>query len=120
MLNAGDFKEKIKIYKLPRETDKDGFVRNAEVPVLVCELYARMRPTRGYSLMMNNSDFSKAYINFEVRYHPKLKMINPGDLIETRRNNIKYKIEYITNADDSYKLIEMQCKAVEFNGKFYV
>lgn len=120
MLNAGDFKEKIKIYKSTRGTDKDGFMKNVEVPVPVFEVYARMRPTRGYSLMMNGSDFSKAYINFEVRYHPKFKMINPGDLIETKRNKIKYKIEYITNADDSYKLIEMQCKAVEFNGKFYV
>jgi SPP1 family predicted phage head-tail adaptor len=88
-------------------TDEEGF--QTETTRVVLEPYANIKTTRGMTIIINNSDFEKAYTNFTIRY-PKTE-INRDMLIEFRGKI--YSIEYINNIDEACVEMELQCKEVK-------
>ena len=106
MINAGKYNKKISIYEKVVQKDNDGFKKAQEVIVLTT--YANIKTTRGMTLIMNNSDFEKAYTNFTIRY-PKTE-IRRDMLI--KYNGKTYTIEYLNNIDEANVELEIQAKEV--------
>mgnify|MGYP002522220653 CR=1 FL=1 len=106
MINAGKYNHKIKIYSVEIIEDDEGF--QTEKKTIVLEPYANVRTTKGMTIIINNSDFEKAYTNFTIRY-PKTA-INRDMMIEFRDKT--YTIEYLNNIDEACVELEMQCKEV--------
>lgn len=104
--NAGEYNKKITIYQVIKTTDADGFPITAENVVL--EPYAKVKTTKGFTLIANNSDFEKAYTNFTIRY--PITEINRDMLIRFR--NKTYTIEYLNNIDEANVELEIQAKEV--------
>ena len=107
MINAGNYKTKIKIINIEEQIDAEGFkIENKEITIL--EPYARIKTTKGFTLIQNDTDFSKSYTNFTIRF-PKKEI--------TREMFIKYKnkiytIEYLNNIDEMGIELEIQAKEV--------
>lgn len=107
MINAGKYNRKIIIYKIVKSTDSAGFPINIETQVL--STYANLKTLRGFTLITNNTDFEKAYINFTIRY-PKTVEITRDMLISFRGKT--YSIEYLNNIDFANVELEIQAKEV--------
>lgn len=107
MINAGDYNKKISIYQIVISEDNAGFKTKSKSIVL--NTYAKVKTTKGFTLIMNNTDFEKAYTNFTIRY-PKVK-ITRDMLIEY--NDKTYSIEYLNNVDENNVELEIQAKVVE-------
>lgn len=106
MINAGDYNKKIIIYEVVKGKDKDGFAVEQEKEVL--KTYAKVKTTKGFTLIVNNSDFEKAYTNFTIRF-PKTEITRK---MYVKYNNKIYTIEYLNNIDEANIELEMQCKLV--------
>ena len=106
MINAGDYNKRISIIEVTESRDSQGFSVKTESVVL--ETYAKVKTTRGFTLIANNSDFEKAYTNFTIRY-PKTA-VNRDMLVRFRGRT--YTIEYLNNVDENGVELEMQCKEV--------
>lgn len=104
--NAGEYNKKITIYQVIKSTDADGFPITTEIVVL--EPYAKVKTTKGFTLIKNNSDFEKAYTNFTIRY--PVTEINRNMLIKFKNKN--YTIEYLNNIDEANVELEIQAKEV--------
>lgn len=107
MLNAGKYNKKIIICHVLTEEDDAGFKK--ETVNLLLEVWAKVQTTKGFTLIMNNSDFEKAYTNFTIR-KPKTKITR--DMI-VLFNNKKYEIEYINNVNEENIELELQTKEVD-------
>ena len=104
--DAGEFNRKIEIYRETITTDSDGFmVKSREV---ILSPYAKVKTTKGFTLISNGSDFEKAYTNFTIRY-PKTT-IDRKMLIAYKGKT--YTIEYLNNIDEASVLLEIQAKEV--------
>lgn len=106
MINAGKYNKKISIYKKVVQKDNDGFKQAQEVIVLTT--YANIKTTRGMTLIMNDSDFEKAYTNFTIRY-PITKITRDMFI---KYNSKTYTIEYLNNIDEGNVELEIQAKEV--------
>lgn len=106
MINAGDYKHRITICTITESEDKDGFAEKRKVVFLTA--YAKVKTTKGFTLISSNTDFEKAYTNFTIRY-PK-KTIKRDMLI--RYNGREYTIEYLNNVDEANVELEIQAKEV--------
>lgn len=106
MINAGQYRKRITIYKVENVTDAQGF--QTKVKTVVLQPYAAVRTIRGFTLIVNNSDFEKAYTNFIFRY-PKTQ-ITRDMLVEFHGQT--YTIEYVNNIDENGVEMELQCKEV--------
>jgi SPP1 family predicted phage head-tail adaptor len=106
MINAGDYNKKIIFYKNGKVKDSDGFSIDQEVEVL--KTYAKVKTTKGFTLIANNSDFEKAFTNFTIRY-PKTEITR--DML-LKYNNKIYTIEYLNNVDEANIELEIQAKVV--------
>lgn len=106
MKNAGKYNKKISIYKKVVQKDNDGFKQAQEVIVLTT--YANIKTTRGMTLIMNDSDFEKAYTNFTIRY-PITKITRDMFI---KYNGKTYTIEYSNNIDEANVELEIQAKEV--------
>lgn len=106
MINAGKYNKKITIYKVEIGKDEDGFPVENRTEIL--KPYAHVRTAKGYTLIVNNSDFEKAYTNFTIRY-PKTE-ITRDMLVDFHGKT--YTIEYLNNVDENGVELEMQCKEV--------
>ena len=106
MLNPGDYSKKISIYKVATKDDSAGF-KNSE-DTLVLTTWAKVKTTKGFTLIANNSDFEKAYTNFTIRY-PKKEITR--DMIVLFKNK-RYTIEYLNNIDEENIELEIQAKEV--------
>lgn len=106
MINAGEYKKRIKIFKSEIVEDAQGF--QTEVKTVVLEPYAKVKTTRGYTLIKNGTDFEKAYTNFTIRY-PKME-IDRKMLIEYKGKT--YTIEYLNDIDEEGVELEIQAKEV--------
>ncbi len=105
--NAGQFNKKIQIVSGHYEKDASGFKEWTQDAV-VLEPYASIKTTKGFTLIINNSDFEKAFTNFTIRY--------PITVI-TRDMRIRYKgklyeIQYLNNVDEANVLLEIQAEEV--------
>lgn len=106
MINAGDYNKKIVIFEEIKGKDSEGFPTTTQNTVLTT--YAKVKTTRGFTLIANNSDFEKAYTNFTIRY-PKTT-INRKMLISF--NQKTYSIEYLNNVDEANIELEIQAKEI--------
>ena len=105
-INAGKYDKKITIVTKNSTEDKDGFPDNT--PTVVLRPWARVKTTKGFTIIANNSDFEKALTRFTIRF-PQTEI--------TYENIVKYKgkrytIEYINNIDEANEELELQCKEV--------
>ena len=107
MINAGKYNRKIIIYQVIQTKDNDGFPIKVEQEVL--STYADVKTLRGYTLITNDTDFEKAYVNFTIR-HPKTVEITRDMLISFRGKT--YSIEYLNNIDFANVELEIQAKEV--------
>ena len=107
MINAGDYKHKISIYSILEVEDDEGF--KTKTKSIILKPYAKVKTTRGMTLITSNTDFEKAYTNFTIRF-PKVT-ITRDMLIEY--NNKTYSIEYLNNVDENNIELEIQAKVVE-------
>ena len=106
MINAGDYNKKISIFKEEAREDNAGFLTRTKSVVLIA--WAKVKTTRGFTLIANNTDFEKAYTNFTIRF-PKVE-ITRDMLIEY--NSKIYTIEYLSNIDEANIELEIQAKLV--------
>lgn len=107
MINAGDYNKKISIFKEESKEDSAGFA--TKVKSVVLNAWAKVKTTKGFTLIASNSDFEKAYTNFTIRF-PK-KEITRDMLIEY--NSKIYSIEYLNNIDEANVELEIQAKLVK-------
>ena len=106
MINAGAYNKRISIFKEETKEDSAGFVTKTKSVVL--NAWAKVKTTKGYTLIANNTDFEKAYTNFTIRF-PKVA-ITRDMLIEY--NSKIYTIEYLNNIDEANIELEIQAKVV--------
>lgn len=106
MINPGEYNKKISIFKEETKEDNAGFITTTKSIVL--SPWAKIKTTKGYTLIANNTDFEKAYTNFTIRF-PKVE-ITRDMLIEY--NSKIYTIEYLNNIDEADIELEIQAKLV--------
>ena len=106
MINAGKYNKIIEIYEVTRGKDAAGFPANVET--LILTTYAEVKTTRGYTLIVNNTDFEKAYTRFTIRY--PVTELNRKMII--KYNGKEYSIEYLNNIDDKNVELEIQAKEI--------
>lgn len=106
MINAGEYNKRISIFKEEALEDNAGFIKKSKSVVL--NAWAKVKTTRGYTLIANNTDFEKAYTNFTIRF-PKTE-VTRDMLIEY--NSKIYTIEYLNNIDEANVELEIQAKLV--------
>ena len=106
MINAGEYNKRIVIYQLTEQEDGGGFKVKTETVIL--SVYAKVKTTKGFTLITSNTDFEKAYTNFTIRF-PKTE-VTRNMLI--RYNGKVYSIEYLNNVDEANVELEIQAKEV--------
>lgn len=106
MINAGKYNRRIVIYQVIKTKDTDGFPIVTEQTVLTT--YADVKTLKGYTLITNDTDFEKAYVNFTIRY-PQTEITR--DMLISFRNKT-YSIEYLNNIDFANIELEIQAKEV--------
>ena len=104
--NAGKYNRRIEIYKITKGKDAAGFP--ADVEALVISVYAEVKTTKGFTLIMNNTDYEKALTRFTFRYP---QTVITYDMIVKFRGKT-YNIEYINNVNEANEEIELECKEV--------
>ncbi len=115
MLNAGKYNRRITIYQIVSGRDSQGFQANTKVTVMTA--YAAVKTTKGFTLIVNNSDFEKAMTNFTIRYSTTI-IEAYYDAADSNRdlmidyNGKSYKVMYLNNVDEKDIEIEMQAKEV--------
>jgi SPP1 family predicted phage head-tail adaptor len=109
--NAGKYNRRISICQVTKGKDAAGFPANVEALVLTA--YAEVKTTKGFTLIMNNTDYEKALTRFTIRYPETV--ITYEMLIKYRGKT--YSIEYINNVDEANEELELQCKEVKQIGK---
>ena len=114
-VNAGKYNRKIVIYEVVQGIDGAGFPANQEEEILTT--YAEVKTLRGYTLITNNSDFDKAYVNFTIRYSQTVYDAYYNSDNSNRKVFIKFRgkdyiIEYLNNIDFANVELEMQAKEV--------
>ena len=113
--NAGKYNRIIVIYEIVEGIDQAGFPASVEKEILTT--YAEVKTLRGYTLITNNSDFDKAYVNFTIRYSQTVydtyydSNNSNRDILINFRNKV-YKVEYLNNIDFANVELEMQAKEV--------
>lgn len=107
-MNAGKYNRKITIVSVTHGKDTQGFPVDTEKIVL--QPYAEVKTTKGYTILINNSDFEKALTKFTIRY-PAKAVIDREMLI--KYNGKVYQIEYINNVDEKNEELEIQTKEVK-------
>lgn len=107
MINAGKYNKRIKIIKVIETEDSHGFPIKENQVILTP--YAHVKTTRGMTLIINNTDYEKAWTNFTIRY-PQQTEITRDMIIEF--NNKTYTIEYLNNVDEVNVELEIQCKEI--------
>lgn len=113
MINAGEYNKKIRIFTIEKITDDAGFDQKPKENT-VLEPYAKVKTTKGFTLITNNTDFEKAYTNFTIRCSKK---VEDSYYNSNRKMYVEYKkqiftIEYLNNVDEENIEIEMQCKRI--------
>ena len=105
-LNAGKYNRRIQIYRITTGKDAQGFP--VKIRDLILSPYAAIKTTRGMTIIINNSDFEKAYTNFTIRY-PVTQITRDMEIDFAGKT---YTIQYLNNVDEACVELEMQCKEV--------
>ena len=106
MINAGEYNKRITIYQAAEKEDEYGF--KVVTKTVILSPFAKVKTTKGFTIIQSHTDFEKAYTNFTIRF-PKTEI--------TRDMRIRYKgkdytIEYLNNIDEADKELEIQAKEV--------
>lgn len=104
--NAGKYNRKIQIVSVTKTKDADGFY--TETQTVVLSPWAEVKTTKGFTLIVNNTDFEKAYTNFTIRY--PVTPITRDMLILFRGKT--YEIQYLNNINEACIELEIQAKEV--------
>lgn len=104
--NAGSYNTKIEIVREIITTDADGFKTVTQAVILTP--YARIKTTKGFTLIANGTDFEKATTNFSIRY--PVTEITRDDVILFKGK--RYEILYLNNVDEANVELEIQAKEV--------
>lgn len=107
MTNAGDYNKRISIFKEEVKEDNAGFPTKSKSIVL--KPWAKVKTTKGFTLIASNTDFEKAYTNFTIRF-PKVEITR--DMFIEYNSKI-YSIEYLNNIDEANIELEIQAKLVK-------
>lgn len=112
MINAGDYDKKISIYQIEEAEDNDGFVSKTKTVIL--EPFAKVKTTKGYTLIASGSDFEKVYTNFTIRYSKTVEdtYYNSNRKVYVKFKDKIYTVEYLNNIDEANIELELQCKRV--------
>ena len=105
-MNAGEYNKRITIYQVTEQEDGGGFKTKVETVIL--SVYAKVKTTKGFTLITSNTDFEKAYTNFTIRF-PKTEITR--DMM-VRYNGKSYTVEYLNNVDEMGVELEIQAKEV--------
>lgn len=106
MINAGKYNKKISILTITEVEDNAGF--NNKTETIVLQPFAKVKTTKGFTLIASGSDFEKVYTNFTIRY-PKTGITRDMFI---RYNSKLYTIEYLNNIDEENVELEIQAKEV--------
>jgi SPP1 family predicted phage head-tail adaptor len=106
MINAGEYNKRISIFKEEAKEDSAGFITKTKSVVL--NAWAKVKTTKGYTLIANNTDFEKAYTNFTIRF-PKVEITRD---MRIEYGSKIYSIEYLNNIDEANIELEIQAKVV--------
>lgn len=106
MINAGEYNKLITIYQVTEKEDDGGFTQKTETVIL--RPWAKVKTTKGFTLISSNTDFEKAYTNFTIRF-PKTEITRE---MLIRYNGKDYTIEYLNNVDEANVELEIQAKEV--------
>ena len=106
--DAGAFKHKIQIVSGSYVKDASGFKTWAQSAVVI-EPYAIIKTTKGFTLIVNNSDFEKALTNFTIRYPQTVTITR--DMRINYKNKV-YEILYLNDIDEANVLLEIQAKEI--------
>ena len=106
MMNAGEYKHRISIYTETEKEDNAGFKEKTKVIIL--NAWARVKTTKGFTLIKNDTDFEQAYTNFTIRF-PKTEITR--DMLIEYKGKI-YTIEYLNNIAEKDVELEIQAKVV--------
>ena len=107
MINAGKYNRRIKIVLPTKAKDKDGFPVESE-PELILTAWASIKTTRGFTLIVNNTDFDKAFVNFTIRY-PSTPIDRDMLILYGGKT---YEIQYLNNINEAFVELEIQAKEV--------
>lgn len=105
-MNAGLYNKRIEIFKVTETEDAHGFKQRTEAVVI--RPWAKVKTTKGFTLITSNTDFEKAFTNFTIRY-PKTEITRE---MRVRYNGKEYTIEYLNNVDEASIELEIQAKEV--------
>lgn len=104
--NAGEYRYKIQIVSVTKTKDADGFP--IDTPTVVLSPWAKVKTTKGFTLIVNNTDFEKALTNFTIRY--PVTPITRDMLIYFRGKT--YEILYLNNINEACVELEIQAKEI--------
>lgn len=107
MINAGKYNHRIKIVRVVKDYDKDGFPVEREETVL--EPWASVRTTSGYTLVKSGTSFEAATTNFTIRYPLTAKIDRDMVVLFDGR---RYEIQYLNNINYANVELEVQCREV--------
>lgn len=105
-MNAGEYKHRISIFTETEREDSAGFLVKEESTIL--NTWAKVKTTKGFTLLKNNTDFEQAHTNFTIRFPNK--EVTRDMLIKYRGKT--YTIEYLNNIDERNVELEIQAKVV--------
>ena len=105
-INAGKYNHRITIIRKNSEADNDGFIN--KTPTVVLRPWASVKTTKGFTIIVNNSDFEKALTNFTIRY-PKTEITR--EMLILFKDKV-YTIEYLNNIDEKNIELEIQAKEI--------
>jgi SPP1 family predicted phage head-tail adaptor len=105
--DAGEFRHKIQIVSGTYTKDASGFKTWTQTAV-VLEPYAKIKTTKGFTLITLGTDFEKATTNFTIRFPitpiTRDMRINYGGKV--------YEIQYLNNVDEANVVLEIQAKEI--------
>ena len=105
--DAGEFNKKIQIVSGSYVKGTNGAKTWTQTAVIL-EPWAKVKTTKGFTLISNGTDFEKATTNFTIRY-PITAITR--DMRINYRSKV-YEIEYLNNVDEADTLLEIQAKEV--------
>ncbi len=107
-MNAGEYRHKISICNAVISEDTRGFQEITPVLPPVLTPNAKVKTTKGMTLIRNNTDFEKAYTNFTIRY-PHTEITR--DMLVLFKGKT-YTIEYLNNVNEESVELEIQAKEI--------
>lgn len=109
-INAGRLDKKIRIIRINRERDADGYEVNTET--VVREPWAQFSQTSGTELEKAGADMANVKVRFLIRWSAtpiSRKMI-------VRYGGADYEIEYVNGYGDSMEYMELWCSRKTLEG----